>query len=112
MKRQLSGILCLLILLVSAKAQADTLYFAVQAGFSTQPTSDNEDPNDPANDFELNTQAGYNAAFAVGAKFGSLRAEVEAVYRNNPNDKFIGTGGPEGADGDLSMLTIFFERLL
>ena len=109
MKRQLSGILCLLILLVSAEAQADTLYFAVQAGFSTQPTSDNEDPNDPTNNFELNTQAGYNAAFAVGAKFGSLRAEVEAVYRNNPNDKFIEVTGPEGADGDLSMLTVFLN---
>jgi len=109
MKRQLSGILCLLILLVSAEAPADTLYFAVQAGFSTQPTSDNEDPNDPTNNFELNTQAGYNAAFAVGAKFGSLRAEVEAVYRNNPNDKFIEASGPVGADGDLSMLTIFLN---
>jgi len=109
MKRQLSGILCLLILLVSAEAQADTLYFAVQAGFSTQPTSDNEDPNDPTNNFELNTQAGVNAAFAVGAKFGSLRAEVEAVYRYNPNDKFVDASGPVGADGSLSMLNIFLN---
>ncbi len=109
MKRQLSGILCLLILLVSVAAQADTLYFAAQAGFSTQPTSDNEDPNDPTNNFELNTQAGYNAALAVGAKFGSLRAEVEAVYRYNPNDKFVEAGGPEGADGSLSMLNIFLN---
>ena len=109
MKRHLSGILCLLILLVSVEAQAGTIYFAAQAGFSTQPTSDNENPNDPADNFELNTQNGVNAAFAVGAKFGSLRAEVEAVYRYNPNDKFVDVGGPEGADGSLSMLNIFLN---
>ncbi len=109
MKKYVYGLFCFLVFLSSVPAQAETLYFALQAGFSTQPTSDNEDPNNPANDFELNTQAGYNAAFAVGAKFGSLRAEVEAVYRNNPNDKFIGAGGPEGADGDLSMLTVFLN---
>ncbi len=109
MKRHLSGILCLLILLVSVEAQANTLYFAAQAGFSTQPTSDNENPNDPADNFELNTQNGVNAAIAVGAKFGSLRAEVEAVYRYNPNDKFVDVNGPEGADGSLSMLNIFLN---
>ncbi len=109
MKRHLSGILCLLILLVSVEAQADTLYFAAQAGFSTQPTSDNENPNDPNDNFELNTQNGVNTALAVGVKFGSLRAEVEAAYRYNPNEKFIGAGGPEGADGSLSMLNIFLN---
>ncbi len=109
MKKYVYGIFCLLVFLSSAPAQADTLYFAVQAGFSTQPTSDNEDPNTPANNFELNTQAGYNAAFAVGAKFGSLRAEVEAVYRNNDHDKFSQGGTSEGADGELSTLNVFLN---
>jgi len=110
MKKNIYGLFCLLILLISAPAQADTLYFAVQAGFSTQPTSDNDDPNNPGNNFELNTQNGINAAFAVGAKFGSLRGEIEAVYRYNPNDKFVDTGmTPEGADGSLSMTNIFLN---
>ena len=109
MKKAIYGIFGLLILLIGAPAQADTLYFAVQAGFSTQPTSDNEDPNNPGNNFELNTQNGVNAALAVGAKFGSLRAEVEAVYRYNPNNKFFDSGGAEGADGSLSTAHIFLN---
>jgi opacity protein-like surface antigen len=109
MKKAIYGIFGLLVLLISVPAQADTLYFAVQGGFSTQPTSDNEDPNNPGNNFELNTQNGVNAALAVGAKFGSLRAEVEAVYRYNPNDKFVDSGGAEGADGSLSTAHIFLN---
>ncbi len=109
MKKAFYGIFGLLILLIGTPAQADTLYFAVQAGFSTQPTSDNEDPNNPGNNFELNNQNGVNAALAVGAKFGSLRAEVEAVYRYNPNNKFVDSGGAEGADGSLSTAHIFLN---
>ena len=67
MKKTIYGILGLLALLISAPAQADTLYFAAQAGFSTLPTSDNENPNDPTTSFELNTQNGVNGALAVGA---------------------------------------------
>ena len=109
MKKTIYGILVLLALLISAPAQADTLYFAAQAGFSTLPTSDNENPNDPTDNFELNTQNGVNGALAVGAKFGMLRAEVEAVYRYNPNDKTVGLGGAEGADGSLSMMNVFLN---
>jgi opacity protein-like surface antigen len=109
MKKTIYGILVLLAMLISAPAQADTLYFAAQAGFSTQPTSDNEDPNNPGNNFELNTQNGINGALAVGAKFGSLRAELEAVYRYNPNDKFVDAGGAEGADGSMSTAQIFLN---
>ncbi len=109
MKKYVYGLIGFLVFLSSAPVQADTLYFAVQAGFSTQPVSDNEDPNTPSNNFELNTQAGYNAAFAVGAKFGSLRAEVEAVYRKNDNDKFNPGGASQGADGELTTLTIFLN---
>jgi len=109
MRKTIYGILGLLVLLSSAPVQADTLYFAVQAGFSTAPTSDNKDPNDPTNNFELNTQNGVNAALAVGTKFGSLRVEVEAVYRYNPNDKFVDSGGAEGADGSLSMLNVLLN---
>ena len=109
MKKTTYGILVLLALLISAPAQADTLYFAAQAGFSTLPTSDNENPNDPTTSFELNTQNGVNGALAVGAKFGMLRAEVEAVYRYNPNDKFVDGGGAEGADGSLSMMNVFLN---
>lgn len=99
----------LLILLSSVPTQADTLYFAVQSGFSTQPTSDNQDAAAPSNNFELNTQNGINAALAVGAKFGSLRGEIEAVYRHNSNDKFNQGGTPAGADGSLSMLNVFLN---
>jgi opacity protein-like surface antigen len=109
MKKTIYGILVLLALLISAPAQADTLYFAAQAGFSTLPTSDNENPNDPTDNFELNTQNGINGALAVGAKFGSLRAELEAVYRYNPNDKFVNAGGAEGADGSMSTAQIFLN---
>jgi opacity protein-like surface antigen len=109
MKKSIYGLFGLLILLIGAPVQADTLYFAVQAGFSTQPTSENQDAATPANSFELNTQSGLNGALAVGAKFGSLRAEVEAVYRYNPNDKFDQGGTPQGADGSLSMLNIFLN---
>jgi len=90
-------------------AQADTLYFAVQAGFSNQPSSNNQDGTTPANNFDLNTSQGYNAALAVGAKFGSLRAEVEGVYRRNDNDKFNQGGTNAGADGDLSTLNVFLN---
>ena len=109
MKKTTYGILVLLALLISAPAQADTLYFAAQAGFSTQPTSDNKNPNDPTDNFELNTQNGVNGALAVGAKMGMLRAEIEAVYRYNPNDKFVDGLGPEGADGSLSTAHIFLN---
>lgn len=109
MKKTLLGLLGFLILSGSAPAQADTLYFAVQAGFSTQPSSNNKDPNTPSNDFELNTSQGYNAALAVGAKFGNLRAEIEGVYRRNDNDKFNQGGTSQGADGDLSTLTVFLN---
>ncbi|MDH5762544.1 MAG: outer membrane beta-barrel protein [Nitrospinota bacterium] len=110
MKKTIQVSLFLLITLVSLPAQADTLYFAAQAGFSTQPTSDNEDPNNPANNFELNTQNGVNGALAVGAKFGMLRGEIEAVYRYNPNDKFVDAGmTQEGADGSMSMMTVFLN---
>lgn len=109
MRNTIYGVLVLLALSISAPAQADTLYFAAQAGFSTQPTSDNQDPNNPGNNFELNTQNGINGALAVGAKFGSLRAELEAVYRYNPNDKFVDAGGAEGADGSMSTAQIFLN---
>ncbi|MDH5457868.1 MAG: outer membrane beta-barrel protein, partial [Nitrospinota bacterium] len=109
MKKTTYGILVLLALLISAPAQADTLYFAAQAGFSTQPTSDNKNPNDPTDNFELNTQNGVNGALAIGAKMGMLRAEIEAVYRYNPNDKFVDGLGPEGADGSLSTAHIFLN---
>lgn len=109
MKKSIYALLGLLVLLSSAPAQADTLYFAVQAGFSTQPTSDNQDAITPANNFELNTQNGVNAALAVGAKFGSLRGEIEAVYRHNPNDKFNQGGTPQGADGSLSTAHVFLN---
>ena len=112
MKKAIYGLLGLLILLVGAPAQADTLYFAAQAGFSTQPTSDNNDPNNPGNNFELNTQNGVNGALAVGAKFGMLRGEIEGVYRYNPNDKFIDGGGPDGADGSLSTAHVFLNGYL
>jgi hypothetical protein len=88
MKKTIYGILGLLVLLISAPAQADTLYFAAQAGFNTQPSSENQNAATPASGFELNTQAGVNGALAVGANLGMLRAEIEAVYRYNPNDKF------------------------
>jgi len=109
MKKAIYGIFGLLVLLSNAPAQADTLYFAIQAGFNAQPTSENQDAATPANSFELNTQAGMNGALAVGAKFGSLRAEVEAVYRYNPNDKFDQGGTPQGADGSLSTLHVFLN---
>ena len=109
MKKAIYGILGLLVLLSNAPAQADTLYFAIQAGFNAQPTSENQDAATPANSFELNTQSGVNGALAVGAKFGSLRAEIEAVYRYNPNDKFDQGGTPQGADGSLSTAHIFLN---
>jgi opacity protein-like surface antigen len=109
MKKSFYGLFVIAVLMVSAPAQADTLYFAAQAGFSTLPTSDNENPNDPTTSFELNTQNGVNGALAVGAKFGMLRAEVEAVYRYNPNDKTVDLGGAEGADGSLSMMNVFLN---
>jgi opacity protein-like surface antigen len=109
MKKTIYGILVLLAMLISAPAHADTLYFAAQAGFSTQPTSDNQNPNDPTDNFELNTQNGINGALAIGTKLGMLRAEIEAVYRDNPNDKFVQGGTPEGADGSLSMAHLFLN---
>lgn len=109
MKKSFYGLFVLAILLIGAPAQADTLYFAVQAGFSTLPTSDNEDPNNPTNNFKLNTQNGLNGALAVGVKFGMLRAEVEGVYRYSPNDKFVDSGGAEGADGSLSTAHVFLN---
>ncbi len=112
MKKTIYGLLGVLILLISAPAQADTLYFAVQAGFSSQPASINEGTTVPGTDLELNTQTGFNSALAVGAKFGMLRAEVEAVYRYNPNDKFIDAGGSEGADGSLSSAHVFLNGYL
>ena len=112
MKKNIYGLFVLLILFISAPAQADTLYFAAQAGFSTQPTSDNNDPNNVGNNFELNTQNGVNAALAVGAKFGMLRGEIEGVYRYNANDKFVDTGGAEGADGSLSTAHVFLNGYL
>jgi len=112
MKKTIYGLFVLLILFIGAPAQADTLYFAAQAGFSTAPTSDNEDPNNPLNNFELNTQNGINAAFALGAKFGMLRAEVEAVYRHNENDKITIGGVSQGVDGSQKMLNIFLNGYL
>ena len=88
MKKAIYGLFGLLILLVSAPAQADTLYFAVQAGFSTQPTSINQ-TRLPGNDFELNTQAGLTEPWRWELNSACLRAEIEAVYRYNPNDKFL-----------------------
>ena len=88
MKKTIYGLCGLLMLLGSAPAQADTLYFTVQAGFSTQPTSSNQDGTTPGNNFQLDTSLGYNAALAIGAKFGNLRAEIEGVYRVNDNDSF------------------------
>lgn len=112
MKKSICGLFGLLILLIGSPVQADTLYFAAQAGFSTLPTSDNEDPNNPGNNFELNTQNGLNGALAVGVKFGMLRAEVEGVYRYSPNDKFVDAGGAEGADGSLSTAHVFLNGYL
>ena len=89
--------------------QAETLYITGQAGFSKQPTSDNENPNNPVNSFELDTQMGVNAALAAGAKFGDLRGEVELVYRYNENNKFNLGGTNQGADGDLSMMLAFLN---
>jgi opacity protein-like surface antigen len=109
MKKTIYGLVGFLILLCSIPAQADTLYFAVQAGFSTQPSSSNQDGTTPANNFDLNTSQGYNAALAVGFKLGSLRAEVEGVYRRNDNDKFNQGGTNAGADGDLSTLNVFLN---
>jgi len=109
MKKTIYGILVLLALLISAPAQADTLYFAAQAGFNTQPTSENQNAAVPANGFDLNTQSGVNGALAVGAKLGMLRAEIEAVYRYNPNDKFDQGGTPQGADGSMSTAHLFLN---
>jgi opacity protein-like surface antigen len=109
MKKAIYGIFGLLILLSGAPAQADTLYFAAQAGFNTQPTSDNQDAATPANNFELNTQSGVNGALAVGAKLGMLRGEIEAVYRYNANDKFDQGGTPQGADGSMSTAHVFLN---
>ena len=109
MKKAIYGLLGLLILLVGAPAQADTLYFAVQAGFNSQPSSNN---TASGSSFELNTQAGMNGALAVGAKIGMLRAEVEGVYRYNPNDKFDQGGTPQGADGSLSTAHVFLNGYL
>jgi len=109
MKKSIYGLLGLLVLLSGTPAQADTLYFAIQAGFNTQPTSTNQDAANSGNNFELNTQSGLNGALALGAKFGSLRAEIEAVYRYNPNDKFDPGGTPQGADGSLSTSHIFLN---
>ena len=109
MKKAIYGVFGLLVLLSSAPAQADTLYFAAQAGFSAQPTSENQNTATPTDNFELNTQAGVNGAIAVGAKMGMLRAEIEAAYRYNPNDKTVDAGVQEGADGSLSMMTVFLN---
>ena len=109
MKKAIYGVFGLWVLLISVPAQADTLYFAVQAGFNAQPTSENQDPATPSNNFELNTQSGVNGALAVGAKMGMLRAEIEAVYRYNPNDKFDQGGTPQGADGSLSTAHVFLN---
>jgi len=109
MKKTIYGILVLLALLISAPAQADTLYFAAQAGFNTQPTSENQNAAVPANGFDLNTQSGVNGALAVGTKLGMLRAEIEAVYRYNPNDKFDQGGTPQGADGSMSTAHLFLN---
>ncbi len=109
MKKTAYGICVLLMSLWCTSAQADTLYFAVQAGVSTQPSSNNEATTIPGTGFELNTSQGYNAALAVGAKFGSLRAEIEGVYRKNDNDKFNQGGVNAGADGDLSTLNVFLN---
>jgi opacity protein-like surface antigen len=107
MKKTIYGICGFLMLFWSTPAQADTLYFAVQAGVSTQPSSSNE--GTPASNFELNTSQGYNAALAVGAKFGNLRTEIEGVYRQNDNDKFNQGGTVAGADGDLSTFNVFLN---
>ena len=109
MKKTIYGLCGLLMMLLSAPAQADTLYFAAQLGVSTQPSSSNQDGVTPANSFDLNTSQGYNAALAIGAKFGSLRAEIEGVYRRNDNDKFNQGGTNAGADGDLSTLNVFLN---
>jgi OmpA-OmpF porin, OOP family len=109
MKKTIYGLFGLLILLCNAPAQADTLYFAVQAGFSTQPTSSNQDGTTPGNNFQLDTSLGYNAALAIGAKFGNLRAEIEGVYRVNDNDSFDPGGTPTGADGNLTTANIFLN---
>lgn len=112
MKKYWFGLFFLVTLLFSVQAQAETLYFAVQAGFSTQPTSTNEDPSNPGNNFELNTQSGINGALAVGVTFGMLRGEIEAVYRYNPNDKTVDGGVQTGADGSLSTAHIFLNGYL
>ena len=109
MKKTIYGLCGLLMMLLSAPVQADTLYFAAQLGVSTQPSSSNQDGVTPANNFDLNTSQGYNAALAIGAKFGSLRAEIEGVYRRNDNDKFNQGGINAGADGDLSTLNVFLN---
>jgi len=112
MRKTIFAICGLLMLVWSAPVQADTLYFALQAGFSTQPSSSNQDGTTPGNSFELDTSLGYNAALAVGAKFGMFRAEVEGVYRVNDNDSFNQGGTPAGADGDLSTANIFLNGYL
>jgi opacity protein-like surface antigen len=112
MKINFCGIFTLLILLIGAPSQADTLYFAAQAGVSTAPTSGNENPNDPTDNFILDTQNGVNAAVAVGAKFGMLRAEVEGVYRHSDNNKITDANGSQGAEGSRKMLNIFLNGYL
>ena len=109
MKKIIYGLCGLMMMALSAPAHADTLYFALQAGVSTQPSSNNEGTTIPGTSFELNTSQGYNAALAVGAKFGNLRAEIEGVYRRNDNDKFNQGGTNAGADGDLSTLNVFLN---
>ncbi len=109
MKKTIYGLCVLLMLLGSAPAQADTLYFAVQAGFSTQPISSNQSGTAPGSNFELDTSLGYNAALAIGAKFGNLRAEIEGVYRVNDNDSFDPIGVPTGANGNLSTANVFLN---
>ncbi|NIR50357.1 MAG: outer membrane beta-barrel protein [candidate division Zixibacteria bacterium] len=109
MKRYLCVLLGLLILSVSVPAYAKTLYFGIQAGVSTQPDSDNIDTSNPANNFELNTQQGYNASVVVGAKFGSLRGEIEGVVRQNDNNKFNQGGTVQGAEGELRTFNVFLN---
>jgi len=112
MRNCIYGIIGLLFLFIGSPAQADTLYFAAQAGFSTAPTYENEDPNNPLNNFQLDTQNGVNGALAVGAKFGMLRAEVEAVYRHSENNKISSSGGSIGVEGSQKMLNVFLNGYL
>lgn len=112
MSKSFYGFLGLLILFISAPAQADTLYFAAQAGFSTAPTSENKDPNNPINDFVLDTQNGINGALALGASFGMFRAEVEAVYRHSDNNKITDSSGSQGVEGSQKMLNVFLNGYL